>query len=354
MVVIILRSPAVAARRGGKKDGASRFAPATKDRMTAPTATSARAGLLYGLAAHGLWGVLPLYFVALGEMHPLELLAHRIVWCFVVLVGVVTATRGWPELWRRVRVRRTLGLLVASGFFIGANWYTFIYGFETHQVAECSLGYFVNPLFSVVLGLVLFRERLRPLQWLAVLVAAAGMAYLVHATGKVPWLALVVAVSFGLYGALRKAAPVDGLQGLTVETVVCLPPALGCVIYLSATGAGAFGTRGPAFDALLLGTGVVTAVPLFCFGQAARRLPLTTLGFLQYLAPSLQFLLAYFVLGERKAFTPERLGGFALIWLALAVFSVESLAAARRRAAAPAPEPPRRVTRPRSRRTSRR
>jgi len=322
--------------------------------MTPPSASAARAGLLYGLAAHGIWGVLPLYFAALGEMDPLELLAHRIVWCFVVLVGIVTATRGWPELWRRVRVRRTLWLLMASGVFIGINWYGFLYAFETHQVAECSLGYFINPLFSVVLGLVLFRERLRSLQWLAVLIAAAGLAYLVHVTGKVPWLALVVAVSFGLYGAVRKVAPVDGVQGLTVETLVCLPPALGYVIYRSAVGAGAFGTRGPTFDALLLASGLVTAVPLLCFGQAARRLPLTTLGFLQYLAPSLQFLLAYFVLGESKTFGPERFGGFVLIWLALAIFSLDSLYAARRRAAAPAPEPPRPVTRPRSRRTSRR
>src|SRR6516165_8753643 len=132
--------------------------------MTPPSASAARAGLLYGLAAHGIWGVLPLYFAALGEMDPLELLAHRIVWCFVVLVGIVTATRGWPELWRRVRVRRTFWLLFASGVFIGINWYAFIYGVVANQVIQGSLGYFINPLVSVVFGLVLFRERLRPLQ----------------------------------------------------------------------------------------------------------------------------------------------------------------------------------------------
>jgi chloramphenicol-sensitive protein RarD len=322
--------------------------------MTAPPANNSRAGLLYGLAAHGLWGLMPLYFVALGEISAFELLAHRIVWCFVVLVGIVTATRGWPELWRRVRVARTFWLLLASGLFIGVNWYVFIYGVVTNQVIQGSLGYFINPLVTVVFGLVLFRERLRPLQWLAVLIAAAGLAYLIYVTGEVPWIALVLAGSFGLYGVLRKVAPVDGIQGLTFETVVCLPPALGYLIYLSVAGAGAFGTRGPTFDALLLASGVVTAVPLLCFGQAARRLPLTTMGFLQYLAPSLQFLLAYFVLGERKTFGPERLAGFALIWVALAVFSVESLFAARRHAGGHVPAPPRPVTRPRRRRTSRR
>jgi chloramphenicol-sensitive protein RarD len=317
--------------------------------MIEPSASRARAGLLYGLAAHGLWGLMPLYFAALGEIKAFELLAHRIVWCFVVLVGIVTATRGWPELWRRVRVRRTFWLLFASGVFIGINWYAFIYGVVANQVIQGSLGYFINPLVSVVFGLVLFRERLRPLQWLAVLIAAAGLAYPIYVTGEVPWIALVLAGSFGLYGVLRKIAPVDGVQGLTVETVVCLPPALGYVIYLSAAGAGAFGTRGPTFDTLLLASGVVTAVPLLCFGQAARRLPLTTLGFLQYLAPSLQFLLAYFVLGERKTFGPERLAGFVLIWLALAVFSLDSLFAVRRRFAAGPPPPPRPVTRPRRR-----
>jgi chloramphenicol-sensitive protein RarD len=322
--------------------------------MTAPSASAARAGLLYGLAAHGLWGLMPLYFAALGEINALELLAHRIVWCFVVLFAILTATRGWPELWRRVRVRRTFWLLCASGVFIGINWYVFIYGVVTNQVIQGSLGYFINPLVTVVFGLVLFRERLPPVQWLAVLIAASGLAYLIYVTGEVPWIALVLAGSFGLYGLVRKVAPVDGVQGLMVETVVCLPPALGYVIYLSATGTGAFGTRGPAFDALLLASGVVTAVPLLCFGQAARRLPLTTMGFLQYLAPSLQFLLAYFVLGERKTFGPERLAGFALIWVALAVFSVESLSAARRCAGQRVPAPPRPVTRPRRRRTSRR
>src|SRR2546423_1260372 len=182
--------------------------------MTAPPAPHARAGLLYGLAAHGLWGLMPLYFAALGPIDAFELLAHRIVWCFVLLVGVVTATRGWPELWQRVRDRRTFALLVASGVLIGINWYAFLYGVVTNQVIQGTLGYFINPLFTVVLGLVLFRERLRPLQWVAVLIAAAGLAYLIYVTGEVPWIALVLAGSFGLYGVLRKVAPVDGIQGL--------------------------------------------------------------------------------------------------------------------------------------------
>jgi chloramphenicol-sensitive protein RarD len=299
--------------------------------MTDPSPPNARTGLLYGLAAHGLWGLMPLYFHALGEVPAFELLAHRVVWCFVVLVGVVTMTRGWPDLFHRLRARRTFWMLVASGVLIGVNWYLYIYCVVTHQVIQGSLGYFINPLLSVVLGLVLFRERLRAAQWAAVAIAAAGLAYLVHITGEVPWLALLLAMSFGMYGALRKVAPVDGLQGVLVETTVWLPAALGAVIYWTAAGAGVFLMRDRTFDALLLSSGVVTAVPLLCFGQAARRLPLTTLGFLQYLAPSLQFLLAYFVLGERQTFGPERWAGFAFIWVALAVFSADSVVAAHQR-----------------------
>lgn len=292
--------------------------------------SNSRAGLLYGLAAHGLWGLMPLYFVALGTISSFELFAHRIVWCFALLFGIVTATGGWPQLFRRLRNGPTAVLLALSGVLIGVNWFLFIYGVESKQVTEASLGYFINPLFNVLLGLVIFHERLRPAQWLAVAIAAAGIVYLIAVTGQIPWLALALAGSFGLYGLLRKITVVDGIQGLLVETVLWLPLGVSLVAYWTMTGQGVFLTKDRTFDALLLASGVVTAVPLFCFGQAARRLSMTTLGFLQYLAPTLQFLLAYYYLNEKQNFGPERLAGFVCVWLALGIFSIDSLIAVRR------------------------
>jgi chloramphenicol-sensitive protein RarD len=294
------------------------------------------AGMLYGLAAYGLWGLMPLYFGAVTPpVGPGELLAQRIVWCFVLLVVVLTLLRRWPDFGRCMRSRRQVGLLVISSGLLAANWLVYLHGVATARIVQTSLGYFINPLFSMLLGVVFFRERLRPWQAVAVLLAAVGVVYHVRALGEPPWIALAIAGSFGLYGLVRKVVPVDALVGLTVETVVLLPAAVGFLVWQASTGTNVFGRQSLRIDLLVLASGVVTAVPLVCFGAAARRLPLTTLGFIQYLAPSLQLALAVARFGE--PFTAEHAISFGFIWAGLALFSVESLLA-RRRQQEPAPD----------------
>jgi chloramphenicol-sensitive protein RarD len=275
---------------------------------------------------------MPLYFHEVQKVATAsQVLAHRIVWCVLVLAVFLTVLRRWGDLWAAVRHRRTLASLLTSGVLLTVNWWVYIYGVNTGRVLQTSLGYFINPLFNVVLGMVFFRERLRPCQWLAVALAAAGMVYQVRAVGGLPWIALSVAGSFGLYGLIRKVTPVDGLIGLTVETAVLLPGALGCLAWWTASGT--FTWSGEAWlNALLVLSGVITAVPLLCFGQAARRLPLTTLGVIQYLAPSMQFLLGVYQFGEKFELAQQI--SFGLIGLALVVFTAESVWTVHRRALA--------------------
>jgi chloramphenicol-sensitive protein RarD len=292
-----------------------------------------RGGLLYGLAAYGLWGVMPLYFWVVKVVPPLELLAHRIVWSVLFLAMLLTALGRWGEVARCLRVARTRWLLLASTALVALNWYAFIYGVSVDRVVDTSLGYFVNPLVSILFGVLLFGERLGGWKWLALALASGGIIYLVVALGQVPWIALVVAFSFGLYGVVRKVAPVDGLVGLSVETLLLLPAAGLYLAVVSLRAEAALGGHGPAVDALLLASGVVTAVPLMCFGEGARRIRLSTLGFLQYLAPTAQLLLA--VLVFREPFPPAQQACFGCIWSALAIVTADSLLAQRRRAGPP-------------------
>jgi chloramphenicol-sensitive protein RarD len=283
-----------------------------------------REGLVYGLAAYGLWGVVPLYFCLItGEVGPDEILAHRVLWSAVFLAVVLTLSRRWDAILRCFRSRRLLVPLTCSAILVGINWLVYIYSASAAKIIHASLGYYVTPLVSVLIGLVAFRERLRPGQWLAVLTATAGVAWMTLALGELPWIAVTLAVSFGLYGAIRKRVPVDGLIGLAVESFVLAPAS---VVYLAwANQAGTLAATVNRSGLLLLValSGVVTAVPLLCFGQAARRLPLTVLGFLQYLAPTLQLVIAVNLLGETSH--EGHWGPFVLIWAALAVFSVDSL-----------------------------
>jgi chloramphenicol-sensitive protein RarD len=295
-----------------------------------PEEPKGRAGLLYGLGAHAMWGLMPLYIWSMERVPPIEILAHRIIWCFLFLLLLVAVFRRWGDLGRVILSGRTLGLLALSSLLIAGNWFCYIYAANGNETIQASLGYFINPLFSVLLGMVVFRERLRPVQWLAVALAAAGVLVLIVVRGQLPWIALALTVTFGFYGLVRKVTPVDAVVGLTVETLFLVPAAAACLFLWTAAGSGSFGQNGWTVDGLLLGTGIVTAVPLLCFGQAARRLPLTTLGILQYVAPTLQFLLAVLVRGE--TFDPSRAMSFGFIWTALLIFSVESLVTARRRA----------------------
>jgi chloramphenicol-sensitive protein RarD len=286
-----------------------------------------REGLLYGLGAYGLWGVVPLYFCLLrDDIAAHEILAHRIVWSAVFLAAILTFAARWEAIGRCLRTRSLLLPLLLSAVLVGINWLVYIYSVSQQRIAEASLGYYVTPLVSVLIGLVVFRERLRPWQWVAVCVAAAGVTSMTLAMRQWPWIALTLAISFGCYGAIRKTVPVDGLIGLTVETFVLVPA---CVVYfLIANQAGILAATidRPGRLGLVALSGIITAVPLLCFGQAARRLPLTVMGFLQYFSPTLQLLIAVFILGER---TDTGWGHFALIWTALAIFSVDSLAYAR-------------------------
>jgi chloramphenicol-sensitive protein RarD len=301
---------------------------------------SARAGLLYGIGAYIIWGIIPLYFRAVEGVSAEELLAQRIVWSFILLTIVLTILRRWPDLARPLRSPRTILNLSVSALLLAANWLIYIHSVESHQVIQSTLGYFMLPLFSVFLGLIFLRERLRPAQWLAVGLAAAGIGFLIYMVDEFPGFALGVAVSFGLYGLVRKVTPVDGLTGVTIETLLLAPAAAACLGWWWLNGTLAFGTKGAKLDGLVMASGVVTAVPLLFFGQAARRLPLSTLGFLQYVGPTLALFIAVFTFGE--PFKWEQKLCFALVWSGLAVLGLETILRSRRPALRPAttaPEP---------------
>jgi chloramphenicol-sensitive protein RarD len=281
-----------------------------------------RLGLLYGLFAYGWWGLVPIYFKSVAHVAPLTVLSHRVVWSVFFLAIFTTVQRGWSDFCAVLRNKRTMLVLVGSTLMVSSNWLIFIYSVTYNQVLQSSLGYFISPLLFVALAVAVLRERLRGAQVVAIVIAALGVAYLVVRFGQIPWIALGVALSFVLYGLLRKLAPVSPLVGLTVETMLLLPPALVVAgIQFS------YDLRASAFDmptyALLVLAGIVTTVPLLAFAAAARRLPLATIGFLQYLAPTGQFLLAVLAYGEE--FTRDHAVSFGCIWTALAIFSLGSL-----------------------------
>jgi chloramphenicol-sensitive protein RarD len=290
----------------------------------------ARAGTILGLAAYALWGVMPLYFKALASVAPTEIVAHRIVWSLVFLTAATTLWRRWPHL-RAVLARPPLAMvLLATSCLIGVNWLVYIYAVVSGHVLEGSLGYYLNPLVNVLLGVVFLKERLTRVQAGAVALAAAAVAILAFGAGSALWISLTLAASFASYGFVRKVAPVDALEGLYIESLFLAPLAMGWIGWLVAHGHSSFLTSWP-IDALLVLGGAVTAIPLLLFTAAAKRLPYSTLGFLQYVAPTLQFLLAVLLFAE--PLTPSHLMCFAMIWTALAVFVFENVRAGRARAA---------------------
>jgi len=293
--------------------------------------THARNGLLFGLTAYVLWGLVPLYFKALHEVAPLDVLAQRIVWSLVVLVGILSASCGWSELRLCLRSKRAMRALIASASLIALNWLVFIYSVASGQVLQASLGYFITPLINVVLGLVFLGERLRTAQWVAVALAAIGVIELTVVLGEVPWIALTLSVTFGCYGLLRKTVAANGIVGLTVESIVLFPAAGGWVVYGILMGRGPLGNFDRTTDLLLLLSGLVTTVPLLFFIEAARRLRLSTIGFLQYLSPSIAFLLAVAVFHE--PFSTTQLVSFVIIWTALVIVSIDSVVAYRQKLA---------------------
>jgi chloramphenicol-sensitive protein RarD len=290
-------------------------------------------GILYAALAFFCWGLFPLYFHAIGEVAPLEILAHRMLWSLLFLLLVLTVRRQWAWLPAVLRRPKVIASFVASAFLLSANWFMYIWAVNNGHVIDASLGYFINPLVNVLLGLLVLKEKLRRGQWLAIAIAAAGVAWLGWQAGQIPWIALILAASFGAYGLLRKMAALAALEGLSFETLLLFPLALAYVGWLSAHGANTFlTTPHDSTRWLLVAAGPITAIPLLLFAAGARRIPMSVLGMLQYLSPSMQMLLGLAVFHE--AFSAQRMVGFVAIWSALLVYMAEGWWQGRRAAAA--------------------
>ena len=282
-----------------------------------------RDGLLFAAGAYLCWGLLPVYWKALQQVPATEILAHRMASSLLVVLLLLALRRSWGWVRPVLRDRRTLATFTASAVLLAANWLLYIWAVNANHVVEASLGYFINPLANVLLGMLFLRERLRPAQGVAVLVAAIGVLYLTVNYGRLPWIALGLALTFAIYGLLRKTATLNSLDGLALETGILFLPALLYLLHLEATGRGSFG-HADAGTTILLGlAGAATAVPLLLFASGARRIPFTVLGVLQYIAPTLQFLLGVLVYGEEL--TATRLVGFGFVWAALLIFATEGI-----------------------------
>jgi chloramphenicol-sensitive protein RarD len=293
-----------------------------------------RRGVWYGVAAYTLWGLFPLYWTMLEAVPAEQIISHRIVWSFLVLIPVAAVSLhrdaqrrarqpplpGVPLL-TVVNLWSVLPLYSAAAALIGLNWYLYIWGVNHGLVVGTSLGYFITPLVNVLLGVVILRESLRPLQWLAVAIATSGVLYLWWAYGTLPWIALALAGTFGTYGLVKKQAPMPPLYGLTVETGILFLPALAFLGILATGGTGAFGTAGTRTTLLLAGAGFVTTLPLLLFASAVQRVQLSVIGILQYISPTIQFLLGIFFYGE--PFARHQMVGFGIVWMACAVFAAE-------------------------------
>ena len=282
-----------------------------------------RSGIIYAALAFLCWGLFPIYFHALDGVPPLQILAHRMLWSLGFLLIVLALRRQWKWL-NVVRQPRVFFSFVLSAVLLSANWLVYIWSVTNHHVIEASLGYFINPLVNIMLGYLILKERLRSVQWVAIAIAALGVAWLTWQTGTVPWIALFLAFSFGSYGLLRKTAALGALEGLSFETIVLFPLAAAYVIWLTVQGQNVFiNTDSDTIRVLLVMAGPLTAIPLLLFASGARKIPLSILGLLQYLSPTLQFLLGVWLFKE--AFTADRLVGFVLIWSALILFAGEGL-----------------------------
>ncbi len=282
-----------------------------------------RRGLLFGTAAYAMWGIFPLYWPLLEPAGAVEILAHRIVWSALTMTILVVAMRRTAQLKAVLRDRRAMTLLSVAAVVISVNWGAYIWGVNNERVVETSLGYFINPLVTVLMGVFVLGEQLRRLQWIALAIASTAVVVLTIDYGRPPWVALVLAFTFGTYGLAKKQAGVGAVESLSVETMVLAPVAAAYVVWLVATGSSSFGTEGVGHALLITTAGVVTAVPLICFGAAANRVPLVVLGLLQYLAPVIQFALG--VLLFREDMTAGRWMGFGLVWIALVVFTAETM-----------------------------
>ncbi|MCB0034462.1 MAG: EamA family transporter RarD [Anaerolineales bacterium] len=287
-------------------------------------------GIVYGLTAYGLWGLLPIYWKYLQQIPATEILAHRMVWSLVFVVILLAYQGKWSWLKPALQNKRVVLTYFVAGAFLALNWGVYIWAVNAGFIIETSLGYFINPLVNVLFGFLFLGERLRPWQIAAVGVAAAGVLYLTYSYGTLPWIALTLAFSFGIYGLLKKKATLNSLEGFSLETALLFLPALGYLLYRDVQGIGSFGHVDLTTTILLALTGIATAVPLILFAAAAKRTTLTALGIMQYIAPTMQFLLGIYL--YREPFSQDRLIGFVLIWVALVIYTAESLILNRRKA----------------------
>jgi chloramphenicol-sensitive protein RarD len=290
-------------------------------------------GFWSGVAAFTIWGLVPIYWRLMRHVPAIQVLGHRIVWSLVVLAILMVGVRrgGRPALWNVSR--RVVGLYAIAAALIAANWFLYIVAVNAGFIVETSLGYYITPLVNVLFGVLVFHERLRPAQWLAIAIAAAGVIELTWAYGALPWIAFGLAASFGSYGLAKKKAPLDPLEGLTLETAILCPVALVYLVILHQTGEGSFLRTSAMSDALLIGGGLVTTVPLLLFASAVRSVPLSVIGILQYIGPTIQFILGVFVFHE--PFSRMQLVGFSIVWIALAIYATDSLRARRASQAMP-------------------
>ncbi|MEV5931262.1 EamA family transporter RarD [Streptomyces sp. NPDC052079] len=300
--------------------------------MTGKSAAERRIGLLNGFAAYGMWGLVPLFWPLLKPAGAVEILAHRMVWSLFFVAAALLVVRRWAWLGELVRQPRRLALITVAAAVITVNWGVYIWAVNSGHVVEASLGYFINPLVTIAMGVLLLKERLRPAQWAAVGIGVAAVLVLTIGYGRPPWISLCLAFSFATYGLVKKKVNLGGVESLAAETAIQFLPALGFLLWLGARGESTFAAEGAGHAVLLAATGLVTALPLVCFGAAAIRVPLSTLGLLQYLAPVFQFVLG--VLYFKEAMPPERWAGFALVWLALTLLTWDALRTSRRTARA--------------------
>jgi chloramphenicol-sensitive protein RarD len=296
---------------------------ASPNAPTAAVRTDARSGLTAAVSAFAIWGLFPLYLKPLSGVPPLQVMSHRIVWCCLVVFAWLAVRGETGSVRNALADAGTRRRLAASALFVSVNWLIYVWAVANGHVVDASLGYFINPLFSVVLGVFVLKERLTRAQWAAVTLAAAGVLYLAVVAGRPPWIALALAFSFGMYGLIRKVVVVDAVPGLATETLLLSPFALTFLVWSQWQGTGALGHSGATVDVLLVGSGLVTAMPLALFAYGARRIPLSTLGLVQYIGPTIQFLIGVLVFHE--AFPRARAIGFLMIWAALAIYAADGL-----------------------------
>lgn len=287
------------------------------------TALRTRQGVLFAIAAYTIWGVAPIYFKFLAAVPAAEILSHRIIWSFILVFGLILLTSRLERLKPILRHRPTMLKLALATVLLGGNWYLFIWAVNADRILDASLGYYINPLLNVAIGMAFFGERMRRMQWVAIAMAVTGVMIQIISFGEVPWIALVLATSFSVYGGIRKRLPVDSITGLWLETLILLPVVLIYMLFFANSMAADMTQNSWTLNLLLIAAGIVTTVPLLCFTAAAQRIRYSTLGFFQYIGPSLMFIVAVWLYNEPLAF--DKLVTFGIIWAALALYSIDTI-----------------------------